>query len=143
MPRYKLADVVLDITGIEERRRFCRWPTRLCWPVLSWCWPWHTCYPIVSWCRPIRSTIWWEIEIEGCPAGSILDIEHMFDEWDDPRELERLRVQLKTVLEHADRRQETLGQEMQPQTMDELNVLEEQLKAAQADLARRKKDLSG
>jgi len=98
---------------------------------------------MITWCRPIRTTIWYEVEQQVCPGGSILDLEHIFDEWDDPRELEGLKVQLRTTLEKLEKHQEVLARQMQPQTLDEVKALEEQMKAAAAALAARKRELGG
>ncbi len=142
MPRYKLADVVLDVSGIEKAKLFCP-PRTVCWLWHTPCW-WHSCHhPMITWCRPIRTTIWYEVEQQVCPGGSILDLEHIFDEWDDPRELEGLKVQLRTTLEKLEKHQEVLARQMQPQTLDEVKALEEQMKAAAAALAARKRELGG
>jgi hypothetical protein len=137
MPRYKLADVVLDLAEIERRPIFCRWNG----PVTWWChWPqqWWTCHYWISWCRPWH-TRWIEYEVQpGCPGGSKIDLEHIFDDWDDPRELEGLKEQMAVMLDTLATRQKVLDLELQPKTKQEAEEIGKALAKAQDDLARRK-----
>lgn len=138
MPRFKLADLVLDVAALEKAQKviYCPWPRTIwtrfhCW----YHWPWTICHWWISWCRPIRS-LWLEVELppEVCPGGSKIDMNNIFDDWDDPRELEGLKEQLTTALGLLEKRQAALEGELQPKTAKEADEIGKALDAAQAQL---------
>lgn len=149
MRRFKVKDLMFDVLPLEaveagaEVQQFC-WRTchyyisrchyhiSRCHYYISRChyYTRHCGWFISEWCHLTRT----DLILEQCPAGSeIPEIDPRIREF-DPRELGVLRKQLQMELEQVEAAEKRVAEQMAPQTIEEVELLQGKLREALGEL---------
>jgi hypothetical protein len=118
------------------------------------CWPYSGCRYFITWCNWWTCNWWTVIDCPAftlrCPAFTIDPCEPFSQYIEDPRDIvvnpeviNTLRAQLTRALEEIDLHEKMAQEQYSPQSMDEIDQLEGELKSALEELQARRDQLSG
>jgi len=147
MPRFKIKDLMIDVVSKAEDAGKFRIPG--CWPYITphvpTCLGYKTCryaitrincWPYVTHITCCYGTIWLEKEFEVCPANSGMPIElnpAILYEM-DPRDLAEMHELLLKEVAKVEAIEHQVVQQMAPQTLEEVELLESKFNEALNEL---------
>lgn len=138
--RFRVRNLMVQLLPEEfEQAQYCRWPSLGCQWIFSRC-PWYTCH----WLTPRGC---WPFITDYCgpltpdPCGPISPVVGDPGDVIQPQDLTALKQQLRQALENIEQQERIMEEQAQPQTMEEIDQLENRLNQALEELQARREEL--